>query len=186
MTDAIDTLTLANEWLARIAPDAPGYRNELTAARLTAAIGSRRFADLYTLSLTRPDLDAAALARAVDMEHTPIPADTDGMLDACRRDEYARLLADAHPDADRCLRARFELDQLAASHATIRDAVRDLDLLSAWLAGDRLAVRQYADAQGTASVLVGAAVEYAKRDARAAQRDHTMPDLEAPRLRSDQ
>lgn len=173
MDSTCDTRTLAAEWLARIATPAPGYRNELTAARLAGALGTTRFDDIVILSITHPHLDPEQVAAHTDlMEGTRLPDWTtreglDGTLTTLRDMNAAHPIGDPRPDRERALRARFELDQLTVSRPDLKPAADRLNLLLAWLTGDRTGIDRYRTARGTAGVLVGAAFHMAELDRQA-------------------
>ena len=151
-----DTITLTREWLARIAVPMPGYRNELTAKRLADALGTDRFANLFILSIARPDLDDRRLATLADAGIV-LTGGTTADMDALRDTETAGLLADARPDRERAVRARFELEQLATARPDAMRAALVLCAVSAWLTGDREGANRYAKRvpDSTVAVLVG-------------------------------
>lgn len=151
-----DTITLTREWLARIAVPMPGYRNELTAQRIAESVGSDRFTNLFVLSITRPDLDERRLATLADAG-VALPDDAARAMETLRDTETAGLLAGAHPDRERAIRARFELEQLAVERPAIQPAVDMLCATAAWLTGDRTGANRYGSRVpgSTIAVIVG-------------------------------
>lgn len=161
-----DTRTLAGEWLARLSPT-PGFRNELTVRRLADAIGTRRFEDLFVLSLTNPELTEAQLSALAGsgpvLSGDPSsPAGAVGLHDALETSAIAQCMKHMHPDRDRCRRALAELEDLSRLNPQVADRAAGLCLFAAWVGGDDVVFARYVDRckdpakVGVVSIVIGA------------------------------